>query len=171
MSGKALPSWWSLRRRPRPPSTYPADSSGASHLPPLAALWPCSSCSCKSLAVDHADGCQPQPALDLGPQGGRAIPERQETGWSRGAGQCSLPFKQRLSPCRLNLATGFSAGKGGWSQVTLGQQRGPNSVPQHLLMGNVHSTPPPLNPQPFKSPEPALPPSSAYKPSTVQASD
>ena len=49
---------------------------------------------------------------------------------------CSLPFKQRLSPAGLNLATGFSAGEGGWSHVTLGQQRGPNSVPQHLLMGS-----------------------------------
>ena len=85
---------------------------------------------------------------------------------------CSLPFKQRLSPAGLNLATGFSAGEGGWSHVTLGQQRGPNSVPQHLLMGNVHSTPPhhpPLHykPSTLESSDPALPTSSVHSPGTV----
>lgn len=86
---------------------------------------------------------------------------------------CSLPFKQRLSSCGLNLATGFSAGKGGWSQVTLGQQRGPNSFHQHLLMGNVHSTlpPPSLNLQHFKSSEPTHLSSSAHKPGPAPASE
>lgn len=67
---------------------------------------------------------------------------------------CSLPFKQRLSPGGLNLAAGSSAREGGWSQVTLGQQRGPwVPSPQHLLLGQVHPTPP--------LPKPSFHPSSA----------
>lgn len=34
----------------------------------------------KSLGTDCAHGCQQQPALDLGPQGRRAVPEREGTG-------------------------------------------------------------------------------------------
>lgn len=69
-------------------------------------------------------------------------------------GVCSLPFKQRLSPGGLNLAAGSSAREGGWSQVTLGQQRGPwVPSPQHLLMGQVHPSPP--------LPKPSFHPSSA----------
>lgn len=144
MSGKALPSWWSLRRW-RLPSTYPADPSVRRFPPPppLAAPWPCSSCSCRSLAMGHADGCQPQPALGLGPQeGGQSQKGKGRAGvGAQGSALCLLSKGCRRAG--LNLATGFSAGKGGWSQVTLGQQRGPSSVPQHLLMGNVHPTPPP----------------------------
>lgn len=100
----------------------------------------------KSLGTNHADGCQTQ-AQRWQSQKGKGL------GLESGcATVCSLPFKQRLSPGRLNLATGFSARKGGRSQVTLGQQRGPRiPVPQHLLMGTVHSTPPPWKPSLFSS--------------------
>ena len=122
------------------PIHFPADSS-VWHLPsPSGAHWPC---SCKARGVDHADGCPPQQTGGGQSQKGKGPLE------SGCRTACSLPFKQRLSPAGLNLATGFSAGEGGWSHVTLGQQRGPNSVPQHLLMGNVHSTP--LHPPPLQT--------------------
>ena len=88
-----------------------------------------------------------------GPKEGGQSQKGQGPGLESGCGRaCPLPFKQRLSPGRLNLATGSSARKGGWSQVTLGQQRGPwIPGPQHLLMGHVHSTPPPSKPSVLSS--------------------
>lgn len=105
----------------------------------------------RSLGTNHARGCQTDTDLALGPEEGGQAQREQGPGMESGH-QRARPFKQRLSPGGLNLATGSSARKGGWSQVTLGQQRGPwIPGPQHLLTGHVHSTPPPSKPsQAFK---------------------
>lgn len=103
-----------------------------------------------ALGVREKPGDQPSTWLPDRHRLGSGAPRREgnprkgrDWGWSWCGRVCSLPFKQRLSPDGLNLATGSSARKGGWSQVTLGQQRGPwVPSPQHLLMGHVHSTPP-----------------------------
>lgn len=69
-------------------------------------------------------------------------------GCSRGAGEPTLCLLSKgYHQAGLNLATGSSARKGGWSQVTLGQQRGPwIPSPQHLLKGLAPSTPIPSKP-------------------------
>lgn len=85
----------------------------------------------ESLGTSHAGGCQTrtQPWL-RGPKAGG-----QGAGAEAGVHHlvCSLPFKQRLRPGQLNLATGFSARRaGGWYQVTLAQQSGPDPPALHL---------------------------------------
>jgi hypothetical protein len=96
-----------------------------------------------------------QPAARHGTSGvqvGRASPERQETGCGAALQVPCQAFKQRLSPGRLNLATGFPARRaGGWSQVTLAQQKGLRiPLPCPALMASAHPPPPFPSPHSFQ---------------------
>lgn len=139
-SGKVLCPWGHLGRKP-----HPLPSRLLSVAPPLTIRCPLALLLLLLQSPGRGPCRWPPATANTGGQSQKGKGPLQ----SGCRTACSLPFKQRLSPAGLNLATGFSAGEGGWSHVTLGQQRGPNSVPQHLLMGNVHSTP--LHPPPLQT--------------------